>query len=165
MAVQVFVGGEFETQSVHNMTQLVDEGYRRGIPVLGVTAVGKELVRDSRYLGLATRMCAELGAQIVKTYYCERVRARHGRLPRADRHGRGQEAARARGTRPWPIGPSRTAPLGVDMGRNIFQCEAPIAMLTAVRKVVHEGYTPAQALEVFQTLRHDAAPALVAAGA
>ncbi|MFI5254411.1 MAG: 3-hydroxy-5-phosphonooxypentane-2,4-dione thiolase, partial [Candidatus Limnocylindrales bacterium] len=71
LAVQVFVGGEYETQSVHNMTRLVDEGYRHGIPVLGVTAVGKELVRDSRYLGLATRICAELGAQVVKTYYCE----------------------------------------------------------------------------------------------
>src|SRR5450759_2789358 len=71
MAVQVFVGGEFETQTVHNMTRLVDEGYRRGVPVLGVTAVGKELARDARYLGLATRMCVELGAQIVKTYYCE----------------------------------------------------------------------------------------------
>jgi putative autoinducer-2 (AI-2) aldolase len=56
-------------QSVHNMTRLVDEGYRRGIPVLGVTAVGKELVRDARYLGLATRICAELGAQVVKAYY------------------------------------------------------------------------------------------------
>ncbi|HEY6058068.1 MAG TPA: 3-hydroxy-5-phosphonooxypentane-2,4-dione thiolase, partial [Candidatus Limnocylindrales bacterium] len=70
MAVQVFVGGEFETQTVTNMTRLVDEGYRRGIPVLGVTAVGKDLVRDARYLGLATRICAELGAQVVKTYYC-----------------------------------------------------------------------------------------------
>jgi DhnA family fructose-bisphosphate aldolase class Ia len=75
MAVQVFIGGEFETQSVHNMTRLVDEGLRRGIPVLGVTAVGKELVRDARYLGLATRICAELGAQVVKTYYCDEASA------------------------------------------------------------------------------------------
>ena len=164
MAVQVFVGGEFETQSVHNMTQLVDEGYRRGIPVLGVTAVGKELVRDSRYLGLATRMCAELGAQVVKTYYCdgfERVTAAcpvpivmagGKKLPELEALEMAYRAIQG-------------GALGVDMGRNIFQSEAPIAMLTAVRKVVHEGYTPAQALEVFQTLRHDAAPALVAAGA
>src|SRR5262249_60571283 len=69
VAVQVFVGGEHETQSVENMTRLVDQGYRYGIPVLGVTAVGKELTRDARYLGLATRICAELGSQIVKTYY------------------------------------------------------------------------------------------------
>ena len=69
--MQVFVGGEHETQSVENMTRLVDAGYRYGIPVLGVTAVGKELTRDARYLGLATRICAELGAQIVKTYYVD----------------------------------------------------------------------------------------------
>ena len=84
MAVQVFIGGEFETQTVHNMTRLVDEGYRCGMPVLGVTAVGKELVRDARYLGLATRICAELGAQVVKTYYCEEgFEQGHRRLPGA----------------------------------------------------------------------------------
>ena len=66
--MQVFVGGEHETQSIQNMTALVDAGYRYGMPVLGVTAVGKELTRDARYLGLATRICAELGAQFVKTY-------------------------------------------------------------------------------------------------
>ena len=82
MAVQVFIGGEFETQTVHNMTRLVDEGYRRGMPVLGVTAVGKELVRDARYLGLATRIIAELGAQVVKTYYCDDG-LREGRPPAA----------------------------------------------------------------------------------
>src|SRR6185312_4614710 len=71
VAVQVFVGGEHETQSIENMTRLVDEGYRYGIPVLGVTAVGRDLVRDARYRGLATRICAERGAQVVKTYYTE----------------------------------------------------------------------------------------------
>ena len=70
VAVQVFIGGEFEAQSVHNMTRLVDAGQRYGIPVLAVTAVGKELTRDARYLRLATRICAELGAHFVKTYYC-----------------------------------------------------------------------------------------------
>ena len=71
MAVQVFVGGEFETQSVHNMTRLVDLGLRAGIPTLGVTAVGKSMTRDARYFRLATRICAELGAQFVKTYYVD----------------------------------------------------------------------------------------------
>ena len=70
VAVQVFIGGEFETQSVRNMTTLVDEGQRVGMPVLAVTAVGRELTRDARYLRLAVRICAELGAQVVKTYYC-----------------------------------------------------------------------------------------------
>ena len=65
----MFIGGEFETQSVHNMTRLVDLGLRHGIPTMAVTAVGKEMTRDARYLGLACRICAELGAQVVKTYY------------------------------------------------------------------------------------------------
>ena len=155
MAVQVFIGGEFETQSVHNMTHLVDEGYRRGIPVLGVTAVGKELVRDSRYLGLATRICAELGAQIVKTYYCPEgfeqvtagcpvpiVMAGGKKLPELDGL-----------TMAWNAIQQGAA--GGDMGRNIFQSDAPIAMLQAVRKVVHEGYTPAQGLEVYETVKRE----------
>ncbi len=71
VAVQVFIGGEYETQSVQNLNTQIDAGYKYGIPVLGVTAVGRELTRDARYLGLATRMIAEYGAQLVKTYYCE----------------------------------------------------------------------------------------------
>ncbi|MFI5262642.1 MAG: 3-hydroxy-5-phosphonooxypentane-2,4-dione thiolase [Candidatus Limnocylindrales bacterium] len=164
MAVQVFVGGEFETQSVHNMTQLVDEGYRRGIPVLGVTAVGKELVRDSRYLGLATRMCAELGAQVVKTYYCDGFERVTAGCPVPIVMAGGKKLPELEALQ-MAYGAIQDGALGVDMGRNIFQSEAPIAMLAAVRKVVHEGYTPAQALEVYQTLRHEAAPAFVAAGA
>jgi len=71
MAVQVFIGGEHETRSVHNMTRLVDMGNRHGIATLAVTAVGKEMVRDAQYMRLATRMCAELGATYVKTYYVD----------------------------------------------------------------------------------------------
>jgi putative autoinducer-2 (AI-2) aldolase len=155
VAVQVFVGGEFETQTVHNMTRLVDEGYRRGLPVLGVTAVGKELVRDARYLGLATRICAELGAQVVKTYYCAEdfekvtagcpvpiVMAGGKKLPVLDALTMAHNAV-------------EQGAAGVDMGRNIFQAEAPIAMIQAVRKVVHDGYSPARALELYETLRHE----------
>ncbi len=153
MAVQVFIGGEFETQTVHNMTRLVDEGYRRGIPVLGVTAVGKELVRDARYLGLATRICAELGAQVVKTYFCDEgfekvvagcpvpiVMAGGKKLPEL-------EAL----TMAWRAIDAGAA--GVDMGRNIFQSDAPAAMMQAVRKVVHEGLRPVDAFEVYRSLR------------
>ena len=162
MAVQVFVGGEFETQTVNNMTRLIDEGYKHGMPVLGVTAVGKELVRDARYLGLATRMCAELGAQIVKTYYCDEgfekvtagcpvpiVMAGGKKLPELDAL-----------TMAWRAIDAGAA--GVDMGRNIFQSESPIAMLGAVRKVVHEGMRPAEAFEVYQALRREFATATVA---
>jgi 3-hydroxy-5-phosphonooxypentane-2,4-dione thiolase len=159
MAVQVFVGGEFETQTIHNMTRLVDEGYRHGIPVLGVTAVGKELVRDARYLGLATRICAELGAQVVKTYSCDEgfekvvagcpvpiVMAGGKKLPEVDAL-----------TMAWRAIDAGAA--GVDMGRNIFQSEAPSAMLQAIRKVVHDGLRPAEAFEVYQALKRDFAAA------
>jgi len=152
VAVQVFVGGEHETQSVANMTQLVDAGYRYGIPVLGVTAVGKELTRDARYLGLATRICAELGAQVVKTYYVAEgfeqvtagcpvpiVMAGGKKLPELDALEMAYRAV-------------QEGAAGVDMGRNIFQSESPAAMIQAVAKVVHEDAKPAEAHALFLEL-------------
>jgi 3-hydroxy-5-phosphonooxypentane-2,4-dione thiolase len=157
VAVQVFVGGKNETQSVHNMTQLVDAGYRYGMPVLGVTAVGKELVRDARYLGLATRICAELGAQFVKTYYCaegfERVTAGcpvpvvmagGKKLPEIDALEMAYRAV-------------QEGAAGVDMGRNIFQSHAPAAMIQAVARVVHDGVAPAEAYQLCTHLAHEPA--------
>lgn len=159
VAVQVFIGGEHETQSVQNLTRLVDEGYRVGIPVLGVTAVGKELTRDARYLGLATRICAELGAQVVKTYYCQEefakvtagcpvpiVMAGGKKLPELEALEMAYRAV-------------QEGAAGVDMGRNIFQSPSPRAMIQAIAKVVHDDAKPDEAYEVFQDLAHDAVPA------
>jgi putative autoinducer-2 (AI-2) aldolase len=153
MAVQVFIGGEFETQSVHNMTRLVDAGLRSGIPVLGVTAVGRELVRDARYLGLATRIIAELGAQVVKTYFCDEgfdrvvagcpvpiIMAGGKKLPELEALTMARRAIDA-------------GAAGVDMGRNIFQSDAPIAMIQAVSAVVHDGASAADAKDLYETLR------------
>jgi putative autoinducer-2 (AI-2) aldolase len=155
MAVQVFVGGEYETQTVTNMTRLVDEGYKHGVPVLGVTAVGKELARDARYLGLATRIIAELGAQVVKTYYCdpgfEKVTAGCP-VPVVMAGGKKLSELDAL-TMAWRAIDAGAA--GVDMGRNIFQSESPLAMIGAVRKVVHDGMRPAEAFDVYQTLRQE----------
>jgi putative autoinducer-2 (AI-2) aldolase len=158
LAVQVFVGGEQETQSIENMTKLVDAGYRYGIPVLGVTAVGKELTRDARYLGLATRICAELGAQIVKTYYVAEgfarvtagcpvpiVMAGGKKLPERDALEMAYRAI-------------QEGAAGVDMGRNIFQSHAPAAMLRAVASVVHDGADPDGAYELFEELAGSAVP-------
>jgi putative autoinducer-2 (AI-2) aldolase len=164
VAVQVFVGGEWETQSVENMTRLVDHGYRFGIPVLGVTAVGKELTRDARYLGLATRICAELGAQVVKTYYCEEgfervtagcpvpiVMAGGKKLPELDALTMAYRAV-------------EQGAAGVDMGRNIFQSPSPSAMIQAVRKVVHDGALPDEAYALFRELSSKVAEAAAAVG-
>jgi len=149
VAVQVFIGGEFETQSVANMTRLVDEGQRYGIPVLAVTAVGQELTRDARYLRLATRICAELGAHVVKTYYCAQdfdtvtaacpvpiVMAGGKKLPELDAL---TVACRA----------VAEGAAGVDMGRNIFQSDDPVAMIRAVGAVVHESVKPQAAYDQF----------------
>jgi putative autoinducer-2 (AI-2) aldolase len=159
VAVQVFVGGDYETQSVENMTKLVDAGYRLGIPVLGVTAVGKELTRDARYLGLATRICAELGAQIVKTYYAEdgfeRVTAGCP-VPVVLAGGKKQPELDALTMAYRAV---QEGAAGVDMGRNIFQSETPAAMLHAVAKVVHENARPEDAYEVFRDLSQEKKPA------
>ncbi len=155
VAVQVFIGGEFETRTVNNMTHLVDVGLRYGIPVLGVTAVGKELVRDAKYLRLACRICAELGAQFVKTYYCEEgfetitascpvpvVMAGGKKLPELDALKMAYNAIQG-------------GAAGVNMGRNIFQSDAPKAMMQAVAKVVHEGMKPQDAYQFYQTLKNE----------
>jgi putative autoinducer-2 (AI-2) aldolase len=157
MAIQVFIGGEHETRSVHNMTRLVDAGLRHGIPVLGVTAVGKELVRDARYMRLATRICAELGAQFVKTYYVDEgfetvtaacpvpiVVAGGKKLP--------EREALELAYRAVNEGAS-----GVDMGRNIFQSDSPEGMIRAVASVVHDGASPADAFELYESVKGAAA--------
>jgi 3-hydroxy-5-phosphonooxypentane-2,4-dione thiolase len=149
VAVQVFIGGEFETQSVRNMTRLVDAGQRYGIPVLAVTAVGKELTRDARYLRLATRICAELGAHFVKTYYCEKdfdtvtaacpvplVMAGGKKLPELEALTMAYRAV-------------EEGAAGVDMGRNIFQSRDPAAMIRAVSAVVHSSLKPQAAYDQF----------------
>ena len=153
ITLQVFIGGEFETRSIHNMTKLVDWGYRYGIPVMAVTAVGKNMVRDAKYFRLACRICAELGAQIVKTYYVPEdfdtvvascpvpiVMAGGKKIPELD--------ALTMSYRAIQEGAS-----GVDMGRNIFQSEAPVAMMKAVNRIVHENITPEEALDYFNSVK------------
>ena len=155
MAVQVFIGGEHETKSVHNMTRLVDIGNRYGIPVMGVTAVGKDMVRDAKYMRLAARICAELGAAYVKTYYVAEgfdtvtascpvpiVIAGGKKLPEQDALKMAYRAV-------------QQGAAGVDMGRNIFQSEAPAAMIQAVGKVVHENRNPEEAYDVYRTLKSE----------
>ena len=155
LAVQVFVGAEFEAQSVLNMTRLVDLGNRHGIPILAVTAVGKEMKRDAQYFRLTCRMCAELGAHFVKTYYVpdgfETVTASCP-VPIVMAGGKKLPELEALTMAYNAIDQGAT---GVDMGRNIFQSDAPAAMIQAIRGVVHEQMKPEQALDLFQTLKHE----------
>ena len=154
-AIQVFIGGEFESRSVVNMTRLVDAGLRYGIPTLAVTAVGKDLERNAKYFRLATRICAELGAQYVKTYYVEEdfetvtascpvpiVIAGGKKRPELDALKMAYNAI------------SQGA-AGVDMGRNIFQSDSPIGMMKAVKAIVHGNETPEKAYDLYQTIKND----------
>jgi 3-hydroxy-5-phosphonooxypentane-2,4-dione thiolase len=153
IGIQVFIGGEHETRSIHNMTKLVDAGLRTGMPVMGVTAVGKNMVRDAKYFRLACRIIAELGAQYVKTYYVDDgfetvtascpvpiVMAGGKKLPELEALTMAYNAV-------------QQGAAGVDMGRNIFQSDAPQAMISAVHAVVHKNLKPADGLEMFKALR------------
>jgi putative autoinducer-2 (AI-2) aldolase len=153
VGIQVFIGGEHETRSIHNMTRLVDAGLRCGMPVMGVTAVGTNMVRDARYFRLACRIIAELGAQYVKTYYVDDgfetvtascpvpiVMAGGKKLPEIEALTMAYNAV-------------QQGAAGVDMGRNIFQSDAPKAMIQAVHAVVHQNMKPQHALDMFQSLK------------
>jgi len=148
----VYIGDTHERESLANMAHLINEGNRCGIPSLAVTAVGKDMVRDARYLGLATRVAAELGAHFVKTYYCEPgfeevvagcpvpiVIAGGKKLPESDALAMAYKAV-------------DQGAMGVDMGRNIFLAGDPVAMIRAVRSVVHDGEKPEKAHDLYKTL-------------
>ncbi|MBC8315092.1 MAG: 3-hydroxy-5-phosphonooxypentane-2,4-dione thiolase [Bacteroidetes bacterium] len=154
MAVQVYVGSEHEHQTILSMTRMVDMGLRYGIPTLAVTAVGKDMVRDAKYFRLATRICAELGAQYVKTYYIPEgfetvtascpvpiVIAGGKKLPELDALKMASNAI-------------NEGAAGVDMGRNVFQSDAPIAMLQALRAIVHDDETPEKAFDLYTELKN-----------
>lgn len=153
VTTQVCIGAEYEKETLANLAYLVNEGNRYGIPTLGVTSVGKEMVRDARYLGLACRVIAELGAHFVKTYYCEPgfdtvvagcpipvVIAGGKKLPELDALKMAYKAI-------------DQGALGVDMGRNIFAAEDPVAMVQAVRAVVHQLEKPEQAFAMYNDIR------------
>jgi putative autoinducer-2 (AI-2) aldolase len=148
LALSIFVGSKYEHQTLANLAKLVDEGERYGIPVLAVTAVGKEMVRDARYLGLACRVAAELGAHVVKTYYCDNfeqvvegcpvplIIAGGKKLPEADALKLAYDAVHHGAS-------------GVDMGRNIWQSDWPVAMIKAVRAIVHKDADVKEAHGIF----------------
>lgn len=149
MAAQVYIGSEHEHQSIKNIIQLVDQGTRYGMPTMAVTGVGKDMVRDQRYFSLATRIAAEMGAHIIKTYYVdsgfERVAAGCP-VPIVIAGGKKLPEREALEMCFQAIDQGAS---GVDMGRNIFQSESPIAMLKAVQAVVHHNASVDHAYALF----------------
>lgn len=153
MAAQIYIGAEYEHKSIANVIKLIDTGLTAGIPTLAVTGVGKDMARDARYFGLATRIAAELGAQYVKSYFIEE----------------GFERVTAGCPVPIVIAGGKKLPerealemafkavdqgaAGVDMGRNIFQSDDPVAMIQAVGKVVHDLMPSDQAFEMYNDLK------------
>jgi putative autoinducer-2 (AI-2) aldolase len=152
LALSIFVGSKYEHQTLASLGRLVDEGEKYGIPVLAVTAVGKEMGRDARYLALACRVAAELGAHIVKTYYCENfekvveacpvplVVAGGKKLPEMDALKLAYDSV-------------THGAAGVDMGRNIWQSDYPVPMIKAVKAIVHNKATVKEAYDVFMRER------------
>jgi putative autoinducer-2 (AI-2) aldolase len=146
----VYIGSEFEKQTIENLAKIVNQGMDYGIPVLAVTAVGKEMVRDARYLSLACRICVEIGAQMVKTYYCEdfpEVVEACGNVPVVIAGGKKIEENKALEMAHNAI---KDGAAGVDMGRNIFQSDNPVGMVKAVKAIVHEGASVDEAYKIYK---------------
>jgi len=157
MAAQIYIGAEYEHQSIGNLVKLIDRGNRYGMPTLAVTGVGKDIgVRDARYFGLASRIAAELGAHYVKTYFVEdgfeRVTAGCP-VPIVIAGGKKLPELEALTMAYKAIDQGAS---GVDMGRNIFQADSPSAMIQAVGAVVHDDEKPAKAFDMYETLKSQA---------
>jgi len=159
MALSIFVGAEFEKQTLVSLARLVDDGERHGIPVLAVTAVGKEMARDARYLGLACRIAAELGAHLVKTYYCEGFEEVVGACPVPIIVAGGKKTPEREALQ-LAFDAVRGGAVGVDMGRNIFQSDSPVGMIRAVRAIVHEGAGVEAAYALYARSKSPAATAV-----
>ncbi len=150
MALSIFIGSEFEKETLVSLARLVDEGEKYGIPVLAVTAVGKDMARDVRYLGLACRIAAELGAHIVKTYYCDDFEQLIESCPIPVIVAGGKKISEMEALDLTYNSVKRGA-VGVDMGRNIFQSDCPVGMIQAVRAIVHENISPKEANKIYES--------------
>lgn len=152
MAVMISMGGTYEAKTIENLVRTADYGYKYGIPTMGVTAVGKEMARDAKYFSLATRVAAENGANIVKTYYCDGFAKVVNACPVPIVIAGGKKLPELEALELCYMAINEGA-AGVDMGRNVFQSESPVAMIQAVSHVVHTGATPKEAYEMFNDLR------------
>jgi 3-hydroxy-5-phosphonooxypentane-2,4-dione thiolase len=151
LAMSIFVGSKYEYQTVVNLGKLVNEATKYGLPVLAVTAVGKELGKDARYLSLACRVAAEQGAHIVKTYYCDNFEKVVQSCPVPIIVAGGKKIPE-RDALQLTFNAIKAGAVGVDMGRNIWQSEHPVSMIKAVREIVHGNLNVDQAFKLYQKL-------------
>lgn len=153
VGISIFVGTEYEKDSLLNLAKLVDEGEKYGIPVMAVTAVGKELEkRDARYLALASRIAAELGARVVKTYWCENFGKVTGGCPVPVVMAGGPKVDTNMEVFEFVYDGIQNGAVGVNLGRNIWQSENPVAMIKALRAIIHDDKTPKEAQEIYDSV-------------
>ncbi|MFO8019816.1 MAG: 3-hydroxy-5-phosphonooxypentane-2,4-dione thiolase [Promethearchaeia archaeon] len=149
MTCSIFIGGEYEKQSLMNLSKIINWGQQYGIPTLAVTAVGRDMGKDARYLGMASRMAAEIGASFVKTYYCEEFEKVTNMCQVPVVIAGGKKIAERDALQKAKNAIDKGA-IGVDMGRNIFQSDSPIGMIKGVREIVHNGVSVDEAYEVYE---------------
>ena len=149
MAISIFVGGDYERQTLLGLSDLVNSGEQLGIPVLAVTAVGRDMARDARYLSLASRIAAELGAHIVKTYFCEDFEKITSTCPVPVVIAGGKKLEEMAACE-MAYNAVQAGAVGVDMGRNIFQSDSPVGMIKAITAIVHGNAKPKEAFEIYQ---------------
>jgi len=154
VALSVFIGSEYEHQTLANLGRLVDRGIDCGMPVLAVTAVGKELEkRDARYLALCCRIAAELGAHFVKTYFCDGFEEVVAGCPVPVVIAGGPKSGTERDALATAYKAMQQGAAGVDMGRNVWQSDHPVPMIRALRSIVHDGATDDEAFAIFTRLK------------
>ncbi len=154
VGISIFVGSEYERESLLNLAKLVNEGEKYGIPVMAVTAVGREMEkRDARYLALCCRIAAELGARVVKTYWCEDFEKVVEGCPVPVVMAGGPQVDTELEVLEFVHDGMNRGAIGVNLGRNVWQNEHPVAMIRAIRYLVHEDATAKEAHELFQSLK------------
>jgi len=157
VSMSIFVGAPNEHQTLLNLAHLVDECEDYGIPVMAVTAVGTEVgKKDARYLALASRIAAELGARVVKTYYCEEGFEKVVRgCPVPIVIAGGPKVDTEMEVFSWVYDALQKGAIGVNLGRNIWQHDHPVAMAKAIRAIIHENATPREAQTLFESVKKE----------
>jgi putative autoinducer-2 (AI-2) aldolase len=150
VGVSVFIGSDYEHETLLNLAELVNECEDYGIPVMAVTAVGKELEkRDARYLGLCCRICAELGARVVKTYWCENFDKVVEGCPVPVVIAGGPVCETELEVMEFVYDGLQKGAIGINLGRNVWKHPHPVAMMKALRAIIHKKATPKEALDIF----------------